>query len=50
VHNTEDIEGFRLLHEYKYDPKTKTYLIIGLVGPLEENLDGFSSMIFHASL
>ena len=50
VHNTEDIEGFRLLHEYKYDPKTKTYLIIGLVGPQEENLDGFSSMIFHASL
>jgi hypothetical protein len=50
VHNTEDIEGFRLVHEYKYDPKTKTYLIIGLVGPLEENLDGFSSMIYHASL
>ncbi len=50
VHNTEDIEGFRLLHEYKYDPKTKTYLIIGLVGPLEENLDGFSSMVYHASL
>lgn len=50
VHNTEDIEGFRLLHEYKYDPKTKTYLIIGLVGTVEENLDGFSSMIFQASL
>jgi len=50
VRNTEDIEEFRLVHEYTYDPKTKTYLIIGLVGPLEENLDGFASMIYNASL
>nr|WP_236639214.1 alanine-tRNA synthetase second additional domain-containing protein [Pelosinus sp. UFO1] len=50
VHNTEDIEGFRLMYEYKYDPKTKTYLIIGLVGPQVENLDGFSGMIYHASM
>lgn len=50
VHNTEDIEGFRLLYEYKYDPKSKTYLVIGLVGPSGENLDGLSSMIHYASL
>jgi len=50
VCNTEDIEAFRLVHEYKYDPKTKTYLIIGLVGPFVENLDGFGSIIYNASL
>lgn len=50
VHNTEDIEAFRLIHEYKYDPKTKTYLIIGLVGPDVQNLDGFGSIIYTASL
>lgn len=50
VRNTEDIEDFRLVNEYKYDPKTKTFLIIGLVGPFVENLDGFSSMIYNASL
>ncbi|SDF32078.1 alanine-tRNA synthetase second additional domain-containing protein [Sporolituus thermophilus] len=42
VRNTQEIEGFRLLHEYKYDPKSKTYLIIGVVGPHTDNLDGFA--------
>ncbi|EAX47772.1 conserved hypothetical protein [Thermosinus carboxydivorans Nor1] len=44
VRNTEEIEGFRLFHEYKYDPKTKTYLIIGVVGPQSDNLDGFAGL------
>ncbi|MCM0758888.1 alanine-tRNA synthetase second additional domain-containing protein [Sporomusa sphaeroides DSM 2875] len=42
VRNTEDIENFRLVPEYKYDPKTRTYLIIGLVGPRSDTLDGFT--------
>ncbi len=42
VKNTEDIENFRLVHEYKFDSKTKTYLIIGLVGPSAEDLDGLA--------
>lgn len=42
VRNTEDIENFRLIPEYKYDPKTRTYLIIGLVGPMSDTLDGFT--------
>jgi len=50
VRNTEEIENFRLFHEYKFDPKSETYLIVGLVGPLEENLDGFASMVYNASL
>lgn len=44
VRNTEQIEKFRLLPEYKYDPKTQTYLIIGLVGAGSENLDGFAGL------
>jgi hypothetical protein len=42
VKNTEDIENFRLVQEYKFDSKTKTYLIIGLVGPSAEDLDGLA--------
>ena len=42
VRNTEDIENFRLVKEYKHDSKTKTYLIIGLVGPAMEDLDGLA--------
>lgn len=44
VSNTEDIENFRLFKEYKYDPKTNSYLIIGQVGPLTENLDGVAGL------
>jgi hypothetical protein len=50
VRNTEEIENFRLMYEYKYDPKTKTYLIIGLVGPTSENLDGFAGLSYAATL
>ena len=50
VRNTEDIENFRLFHEYKYDPKSETYLIIGLVGPINENLDGFAGVSYAANL
>jgi hypothetical protein len=50
VHNTEDIENFRLLHEYKLDPKTKTYLIIGVVGPGFNNLDGFAGLSYAATI
>lgn len=50
VRNTEDIENFRLFHEYKFDPKSETYLIIGLVGPINENLDGFAGVGYAANL
>lgn len=50
VSSTEDIENFRLLKEYKYDPKTKSYLIIGQVGPLSENLDGFAGVSYAVTL
>lgn len=49
VKNTEDIENFRLLYEYKYDPKTKSFLIIGLVGTLKDDLDGFAGLTLMAS-
>ncbi len=51
VKNTEDIENFRLFHEYRYDTKTKGYLIIGLVGPTaENNLDGFAGLSYAATV
>nr|WP_037351332.1 lantibiotic ABC transporter [Anaeroarcus burkinensis] len=51
VKNTEEIENFRLLHEYKLDEKSKSYLIIGLVGtPSDNNLDGFAGVSYAASL
>ncbi len=50
VSNTEDIENFRLFHEYKYDLKTKSFLIIGQVGPLSENLDGFAGLSYAVTL
>lgn len=50
VRNTDDIENFRLLHEIKYDAKSESYLIIGLVGPKNENLDGFAGVGYAATL
>jgi GTPase SAR1 family protein len=50
VRNTEDIENFHLLHEYKYDPKTKSHLIIGVVGTLADNLDGFAGLSYAATI
>lgn len=50
VKNTEDIDNFRLVHEYKYDPRTNTYLIIGLVGTKTDNLDGFMGLSYAATL
>lgn len=50
VRNTEDIENFRLMMEIKYDHKTETHLIIGLVGPVKENLDGFAGVSYAANL
>lgn len=50
VKNTEDIENFRLLPDYKYDQRTGTYLIIGLVGPKTDNLDGFMGLSYAATL
>lgn len=50
VRNTEDIENFRLFKEYKFDPKAKTFLIIGQVGPLSENLDGFAGVSYAVSI
>jgi hypothetical protein len=50
VKNTEDIENFRMVPEYKYDLKTKSYLIIGLVGSMADNLDGFAGLSYAATL
>ena len=50
VSNTEDIETFHLLPEYKYDPKTNTHLIIGLVGSSRDDLDGIAALGHAASL
>jgi len=50
VKNTEDIENFRLMQDYKYDPRTGTYLIIGLVGPRTDDLDGFLGLSYAATL
>jgi GTPase SAR1 family protein len=50
VKNTADIEHFRLLPECKYDPQTKTYLLIGLVGSRKDDLDGLAALIEAATL
>lgn len=50
VRNTENIENFRLFKEYKFDPKANTFLIIGQVGPLSENLDGFAGVSYAVSI
>lgn len=49
VKNTEDIENFRLLPDYKYDPQTKTFLIIGIVGANDTDLDGFAGLTMMVS-
>jgi hypothetical protein len=33
VKNTSEIENFQLIKEFKYDPISKSYALIGLVGP-----------------
>lgn len=33
VRNTGDIENYRLVKEYKYNPISKVYALVGLVGP-----------------
>lgn len=50
VRNTDEIENFRLIHDYKYDPKSNTHLIIGVVGPSELNLDGFAGLSYAATV
>lgn len=32
VRNTSEIENFQLIKEFKYDPMTRTYALVGLVG------------------
>ena len=44
VNSTGKIENFRLIRECKYDRKSKTYLLIGLVGPESEILDGLAAL------
>jgi len=44
VTRTGKIENFRLLPQCRYDRKTKTYLLIGLVGPESELLDGLAGL------
>lgn len=50
VKNTEEIENFRIIPEYKYDPQTKTYLIIGLVGAMQDNLNGFAVLKYAPTI
>lgn len=50
VKNTEMIENFRLIKPLKYDPKTNTYLLIGLVGPENDTLDGFVGLNYAADV
>ncbi len=50
VRNTDEIENFRIIPEYKYDPKTNSYLIIGVVGPHSDNLDGFAGLSHAATI
>ena len=42
VKSTGDIENFRLLREYKYDPIHRDYLLVGMVGKRE--VAGFEDM------
>jgi hypothetical protein len=44
VTSTGRVENFRLLPKCKYDRKSKTYLLIGLVGPESELLDGLAGL------
>lgn len=45
VKNTSDIDNFRLYKDYVYDEKTKTCLLIGLIGQESEPLYGLSYTI-----
>lgn len=45
VKNTSQIENFRLYKDYIYDDKTKTCLLVGLVGSADEPLYGLSYTI-----
>jgi hypothetical protein len=44
VKNSDEIENFRLVDHLTYDPKTKSFLLIGLVGPQDTDLDGFAAL------
>lgn len=46
VKNTDEIENFRMVPHAMYDPKTKSYLIIGIVGPKADDLDGFAALSY----
>ena len=45
VKNTSEIENFRLSKDFIYDDKSKTYLLVGLVGSEDEPLYGLSYTI-----
>lgn len=45
VKNTSEIENFRLYNDFVYDAKTKTCLLVGLVGSEDEPLYGLSYTI-----
>ena len=45
VKNTDEIENFRLSKDFIYDEKSKTYLLVGLVGNEDEPLYGLSYTI-----
>ena len=48
VKSTGDIKRFRLLKDYKYNPITREYLLVGMVGSRE--IAGFEDMIDTMSL
>ncbi len=44
VKRSSQIERFRLLKEYKYDPMTRRYLMVGIVGQEEEPIEFFDEL------
>ncbi|MGE4283848.1 MAG: alanine-tRNA synthetase second additional domain-containing protein [Clostridia bacterium] len=44
VRNSGEIENFRLLKEYKYDPISKVYNLVGLVGEYRADLDDLNKL------
>ncbi len=44
VKRTGQIERFRLLKEYKFDPMTRRYLMVGIVGDEEEPIEFFDEL------
>ena len=44
VHSTGEIERFRMIPEIKYDPMSEKYLLVGLVGGAEVDIDDINKI------